>query len=186
MRNVDAEAIFAIHSNFEILEEDKDYQKYKSQIRKLWRKAKEKNYSHGPYQYCSIKEGVSLMNEFFSLFLKKEQDHFQKALQKNNTITWKQSTDIKIDDIVYIYVGQPYSSIMYKFKVMEVNIPYEYKDKNLKMQKIMKIELIKRYEKGKLSFGKLKEFGVNAIRSQRYMPLDLSKYINKIEKEAVW
>ena len=104
----------------------------------------------------------------------------EKALQKNNTITWKQSTDIKIDDIVYIYVGQPYSSIMYKFKVIEVNIPYEYKDKNLKMQKIMKIELIKRYEKGKLSFGKLKEFGVNAVRSQRYMPIDLSKYISEI------
>ena len=32
-----------------------------------------------------------------------------------------------------------------------------------------------------LSFNKLKEFGVNAIRSQRYMPLALSEYINKCE-----
>ena len=71
---------------------------------------------------------------------------------------------------------------MYKFKVTEVNIPYEYKDENLKMKKVMKIELIKRYKKGELSFNKLKDFGVNAIRSQRYMPLALSEYINKIEK----
>ncbi len=104
-----------------------------------------------------------------------------KALKQNNTITWKQSTDIRINDIVYIYVGKPYSSIMYKFKVIEVNIPYKYKDENLKIQKAMKIDLLARYEKGKLSFEKLKEFGVNAIRSQRYMPLNLSEYINKFE-----
>ena len=77
------------------------------------------------------------------------------------------------------YEDEPYSSIMYKFKVLEVNIPYEYKDENLKMQKVMKIDLLTRYEKGKLSFNKLKDFGVNAIRSQRYMPLELSEYINK-------
>ncbi len=105
-----------------------------------------------------------------------------KALKENNTIMWKQSTDIKINDIVYIYVGKPYSSIMYKFKVIEVNIPYEYKDQNLKIQRAMKIDLLTRYEKGKLSFNKLRDFGINAIRSQRYMPLALSEYIDKIEK----
>ncbi len=102
-----------------------------------------------------------------------------KALNESNTIMWKQSTNIKVNDIVYLYVAEPYSSIMYKFKVIEVNIPYEYKDKNLKIQKVMKIDLITRYEKGKLSFSKLKSFGINAIRGPRYMPLDLSKYINK-------
>ncbi len=88
--------------------------------------------------------------------------------------------DVEINDIVYLYVGKPYSSIMYKFKVTEVNIPYEYKDENLKMQKVMKIDLIERYKKGKLSFNKLKDFGINAIRGPRYMPLELSKYINKL------
>ena len=104
------------------------------------------------------------------------------ALKNNNTIMWKQSTDIKINDIVYLYVAQPYSSIMYKFKAVEVNIPYQYKDKNLKMQKVMKIALITRYEKGKLSFDKLKDFGINSIRGPRYVPLELSEYINKIER----
>ena len=106
----------------------------------------------------------------------------ENALKEKSTIIWKQNADIKVNDIVYIYVGNPYSSIMYKFKVKEINIPYEYEDKNLKMKKAMKIDLITRYEKGKLSFTKLKEFGVNAIRSQRYMPLILSEYINKLEK----
>jgi len=105
----------------------------------------------------------------------------EKALKESNTITWKQSTDIKVNDIVYLYVAEPYSSIMYKFKVIEANIPYEYKDENLKIKKVMKIDLITRYEKGKLSFSKLKDFGINAVRGPRYMPLDLSKYINSIK-----
>ena len=106
----------------------------------------------------------------------------EKALKESNTIRWKQSTDIKVDDIVYLYVASPYSSIMYKFKVVEVNIPYEYKENRLKIKRVMRIDLIKRYEKGKLSFEKLKEFGINAVRGPRYMPLPLSEYINKIEK----
>ena len=103
----------------------------------------------------------------------------EKALEKNNIITWKQSTNIKINDIIYLYVAEPYSSIMYKFKVIDVNIPYEYNDENIKIKKAMKIELKERYEKGLLSFNKLKDFGINAIRGPRYMPISLSEYINK-------
>ena len=105
----------------------------------------------------------------------------EKALEENNTIIWKQSTNIKVNDIVYLYLAKPYSSIIYKFKVVEVNIPYKYKDENIRMQKAMKIELVTTYEKGKLSFSKLKEFGINAIRGPRYMPLTLSKYIKEKE-----
>lgn len=103
----------------------------------------------------------------------------EKALEKNDTIIWKQSTDIKIGDIVYLYEGKPYSCIMHKFKVIEVNIPYEEKNENLEIKKVMRINLLKSYEKGKYSFDKLKEFGVNSVRGPRYMPLSLSKYINK-------
>ena len=106
----------------------------------------------------------------------------EKALRKNNTIIWKQSTDIKINDLIYLYVAAPYSSIMYKFKVNEVNIPYNYKDKNLKIKNVMKIELLARYENEKISFSILKTFGINAIRGPRYMPLSLSKYINSIKE----
>ena len=104
----------------------------------------------------------------------------EESLNKNKTIMWKQSSNIKINDIVYIYVGIPYSAIMYKFKVSKVNIPYEYIDQNLKMTKVMKIELITKYEKEKLPFNKLKEFGVTAIRGPRYMPKALNEYIKKL------
>ena len=105
----------------------------------------------------------------------------EKALKSSNIMIWKQTANIKTNDIVYIYVGKPYSSIMYKFKVIQVNLPYKYNDENLRIKKVIKIKLITKYKKDQISFNKLKEFGINAIRSQRYMPLELSKYINHIE-----
>ncbi len=104
----------------------------------------------------------------------------EKALKENKTIMWKQSTDIKIGDIVYIYVAEPYSAIMYKFKVKEVNMPYDYQDENIKIQRAMKITLITKYEKDKLPFKKLKDLGIRAIRGPRYVPLALKEYINKM------
>ena len=51
-----------------------------------------------------------------------------KAFNDNNIITWKQSNNIQVGDIVYIYVTSPYSAILFKCQAIEVNIPYEYKD----------------------------------------------------------
>ncbi len=139
----------------------------------------------------SDKEIINLIDKSYSYTVKGKNNNnewiipanpkyfdIEKALKENKTILWKQSTDIKANDIIYLYVASPYSSIMYKFKVLEPNIEYEYKDKNLKMKKVMKMSLIEKYKKGKYSFNKLKEYGINAVRGPRYMPLDLSKYIN--------
>ena len=101
----------------------------------------------------------------------------EKALSERNILNWKQSTDIKVDDIVYMYVASPYSAIMYKFKVLEVNIPYKSKNKNLKIDKAMRIELLKRYDKEKYTLEELKKYGINAVRGPRYMPASLSENI---------
>lgn len=92
-----------------------------------------------------------------------------------DTIEWKQSSDIHIGDIVYIYVADPYSSILYKCEAIEVNIPFEYQDKNLSMSHIMKIKLLKRYQKDELSFSKLNELGIKAIRGPRKISKEISK-----------
>lgn len=98
----------------------------------------------------------------------------------NNTdsILWKQSNNININDIVYLYVASPYSSILYKCKVIEVNIPYKYKDKNISMSKVMKIKLLKKFNKDAYTFEKLKNYGINSIRGPRTMPKKLSDDIN--------
>ncbi len=97
----------------------------------------------------------------------------------NDTIIWKQSSNIEIDDIIYIYVAEPYSAIMYKCKAIEVNIPYEYKDNNLSMKKVMKLKLIKKYNQNEYSFNKIKEFGVTSIRGPRFITNELKNELNK-------
>lgn len=97
-----------------------------------------------------------------------------------DTVLWKQSNNIKVGDLVYLYVANPYSSILYKCEVLEVNIPYEYKDNNVSMKKVMKIKLLTRYAKDKYNFEYLNKYGVKAIRGPRSMPEDLSKEINNI------
>jgi len=94
-------------------------------------------------------------------------------------IEWKQSNNIKVGDIIYMYVSNPYSAILYKFEAIEVNIPYEYKDKNISMNRTMKIKLLERYTENKYTFSKLNEYGIKAIRGPRSVPEKLSKELNK-------
>ena len=94
-------------------------------------------------------------------------------------IEWKQSNDIKVGDKIYLYVANPYSAILYQCEAIEVNIPYNYKDKNISMNRVMKIKLLERYDERKYTLSKLKEYGIKAIRESRRMPEKLSKEINK-------
>lgn len=98
--------------------------------------------------------------------------------QNRDTITWKQSSNIKVGDIVYLYVGSPYSAILYKCEAIEVNIPHEYQDENLSMNRVMRIKLLKKYPKDKYSFSKLNEYGIRAVRGPRSMPKKLSNEMN--------
>ena len=103
----------------------------------------------------------------------------EKAFNENNIIIWKQSTNILVGDIVYLYVASPFSAIMYKCKVIKVNIPYKYDDGKVRMSKVMQIELLRKFDKADYPFSKLKDYGIKAIRGPRHIPKELSKEINK-------
>ena len=79
------------------------------------------------------------------------------AFNRTDTITWKQSNNIIKGDTVYLYVAEPYSAIMFKCEVIETDIPYKYKDKNLSIKNVMKIKLLKRYKQDEFTFKKLNE-----------------------------
>ena len=89
--------------------------------------------------------------------------YFEHASQ----ILWKQSGDIHVGDIVYMYVGQPYSAILYKCMAEEVNIPYEYSDKNVSMNRVMKLSLLKRFKEDQYPFSYLNSLGIRAVRGPR-------------------
>lgn len=98
---------------------------------------------------------------------------------QKDTILWKQPAGIKLHDKVYLYLGAPYSAILYQCEVIELNLPYQYQDENLTISKAMKIKRIKCYEKEEYTFTKLKEYGVRAIRGPRHMPELLEKEMDK-------
>ena len=97
------------------------------------------------------------------------------AFAKKRTILWKQSTDILVDDTVYLYVGAPYSAILYQCRVVETGIPYSYEDCNVRMDHVMKIRRTHCYLPTQFTFAELKRFGVNAVRGPRRMPESLQK-----------
>lgn len=97
----------------------------------------------------------------------------EKAFSESDVILWKQSSNILVGDIVYLYVAAPVSAVMYKCEAVEVDIPYRYSDENLRIRRTMRIRLLHRFREGELSFNKLKEHGVYAVRGPRGVPQSL-------------
>ena len=78
-----------------------------------------------------------------------------------------------------MYVAAPVSAILYKCRVLETDIPYDYQDKNLTITSLMKIELLKRYDRNKFTFSVLgDEYGIYAVRGPRGVPHSLSDALN--------
>ena len=102
------------------------------------------------------------------------------ALDVTDTIDWKQGAGIKKGDTVFMYVGAPISAILYKCKVTETDIPYQYQDENLTIKALMKIRLMKRYDPDCFTFEVLKtEYGIFAVRGPRGVPNSLSAALEK-------
>ena len=128
------------------------------------------------------------------------------AFDETDVIDWKQGAGIKKGDTVFMYVGAPVSAVLYKCKVMETNIPYQYQDKKretpphirsaasrsphtsstsskrlpLTITALMKIQLLKRYAPEQFTFEVLKsEYGIFAVRGPRGVPNSLSAALKR-------
>ena len=103
----------------------------------------------------------------------------EHAFDNEEIIDWKQSSSIKVGDTVFIYVAAPVSAILYKCKAVEVDIPYDYRDKNLTITTVMKIKLLQRYNRNQFTRDRLKEdYGVYSVRGPRGVPNSLSHELN--------
>ncbi|MBR3082352.1 MAG: MmcQ/YjbR family DNA-binding protein [Clostridiales bacterium] len=102
-----------------------------------------------------------------------------QAFEEAEEIDWKQGAGIKTGDTIYLYVGSPISAILYKCRVTETDIPYHYQDENLTIKALMKIKLLKRYDKDSFTFKVLNdEYGIFAVRGPRGVPFSLSEALN--------
>ena len=101
------------------------------------------------------------------------------AFDDTDEIEWKQGAGIKKGDIVFLYVGSPVSAVLYKCRVTETGIPYEYQDGKLTITGLMKIRLLKRYPPEQFTFDILKnEYGIFAVRGPRGIPYFLREALN--------
>lgn len=102
------------------------------------------------------------------------------AFDDTDMIDWKQGAGIRKGDTVFMYVGAPVSAVLYKCKVVETDIPYQYQDRNLTITALMKIKLQKRYAPDRFTFDVLKsKYGIYAVRGPRGIPNSFSKALKK-------
>ncbi len=100
------------------------------------------------------------------------------AFDDEKIINWKQSSDVRVGDTVYMYVTAPFSAIMYKTKAVEVKIPSD-KDYGLNIKWLMKLKLLRKYDPKDFTMDVLKEYGVYAVRGPRSMPNSLVADMNR-------
>lgn len=104
----------------------------------------------------------------------------EHAFDEAEIIDWKQSSSIKVGDTIFMYVAAPVSAILYQCKAVEVDIPYDYQDRNLTITTLMKIKLIRRYDPAQFTFDRLKEeYGIYAVRGPRGVPSSLSHELKR-------
>ena len=89
----------------------------------------------------------------------------EAAFIRDKGITgWKQSRKVNIGDICYMYVANPVGAVKYKCEVVETDIPFEFKSKEVSMSKLMKIKLLEKVEHNNINFAYLKTIGISLIR----------------------
>ena len=94
-------------------------------------------------------------------------------------VDWKQSAKICDGDIIYMYISAPYSKILYKCVAVETNLEWIYGSKSNRLNYMMRIKVLEKYDKEPISLALMKNFGVTTVRGPRNIPDDLVNYINR-------
>ncbi len=113
-------------------------------------------------------------------------------LQKNKTIVWRKVSALKEGDIVYLYLGSPYSEIKFKCHIINDNVDdatvaensYAIKktDSSRKYKYIL-LELDYIYTDGELSLAKLRAHGLGQTQTQARTDRKLQAFIDSVNAE---
>lgn len=98
----------------------------------------------------------------------------EHAFNNSDTINWKQGRGIKVNDIIFMYVAKPIQTILYMCKVLETNIEYEYRSKELNIDSLMKIKLLKTFNSSDFTYDILvNKYNISFIRGPRPLTKEL-------------
>ena len=111
-----------------------------------------------------------------------------KHFNCSNMVVWKQVSKGKIGDEVYIYIGRPLSRLVYKCRIVEINVnadnveyvsTYEGKRK----PSYMKLELMEELPAGGLDLVQLLDHGLKTVQCSTMIDEKLKSYIDEVIKK---
>ena len=115
------------------------------------------------------------------------------AFNELKAIDWKQSSNIKCGDIVYIYVGKHISAVMYKCYVNKTDKPeVEIDDSKYVIDgtnytnygRYMELEVLEKYGETLLTYKNIFENGETQVRGPHIISAELSKYIDSVTEKT--
>lgn len=117
------------------------------------------------------------------------------VFNKLDKVEWKQSTNINVGDIVYIYVTSPVKEIRYKCIARKVNLSHvdTTKDREFILKgdnyenrvRYMELEFITKYKEGQFTLENLKQNGLKSVQGPSKVSEELSNYIKLNEIEMI-
>ena len=114
---------------------------------------------------------------------------FGGAFRKFNKLNWKQSTNVAVGDIVYIYVGKPFSRIFCKCKVNKTELNNQEIDdsefvingENFQEHgRYMEIEMLDKFSCDGLGLEDIKEHGCKSVQGSSKVTQELHDYLEDI------
>lgn len=109
-----------------------------------------------------------------------------KQFAEVDSIVWKNNRNCKLDDIIYLYVGRPYSRLMYKCVVVEENSEcpkeMEYYATVSKTSQIeyMRLKLIDALPNEGFGLSDLIANGLKTVQCSTEVSENLSNYIDRM------
>lgn len=116
----------------------------------------------------------------------------KKAFAEQRIISWPQDIPVKVGDNVYFYVSNPYSEILYKGEVQEINLQsMDTVSEDYVMhacfyvgaQKYMRIKKIRQYSDNCLTEEKLHNAGIKNLQASFKVDDRLAELLNEKDKK---
>ena len=112
-------------------------------------------------------------------------EHFEQ----DKTVIWKQTKPCVVGDLVYVYIGRPYSRLFYRCKVTVADIMecpednpfYKNKTGRQKNPKYMMLEIEDVLPDKGLGLLELQEHGLKTVQCSTQVSEELHNYIAKVE-----
>lgn len=106
----------------------------------------------------------------------------EQAFREQDEILWKQGRSIGIGNTVFLYMGAPVSSILFRCKVTAVNIPYDNPDDCVPTTQVMRIKRLQTYPHGEFSLTRMRSLGVWSVRGPRGLSNGLRHALAEVEQ----